>query len=235
MNIRQITPRPVKIGWQLLKRFVKYRLGRSGIRFARTGSFEPTPGRIEVTQPVRRSYLYENKLANLKLAGSKVGRFVVEPGETFSFWKAVGPPTARRGFMPGRNLIGGKLQEDYGGGLCQLSGLLYHLSLLAGLEINERHNHSTDIYQDEERFTPLGADATVVYGYKDLMVRNNLEAPCYFSIVVEEARVTGSLHCGEELVLRELEFRLVRQTMKEKEILTLDSEEEILGRSIYKF
>jgi vancomycin resistance protein VanW len=233
MNLRQITPRPLKIGWQLLKRFAKYQIGRSDIRFATAENLDLYPARITVNQAVRRSYLYANKLANLRLAGARVGRFVVRPGETFSFWRAVGPPTARRGFLPGRNLIGGELKEDYGGGLCQLSGLLYHLALLSGLEIIERHNHSTDIYQDHERFTPLGADATVVYGYRDLMVRNTFDASVYFSVVVEDDRVDGSLHCRDEMTARALEFRLVRVAKDEKEVLTLDEYGEILCRSVY--
>jgi vancomycin resistance protein VanW len=233
MNLRQITPRPLKIGWQLLKRFVKHRLGRQHIRFANTTGFSPMMPQIRIEQTVRRSYLYENKLSNLRLAGERVGRFVVRPGETFSFWRAVGPPTARRGFLPGRNLIGGELKEDYGGGLCQLSGLLYHLALLSDLEVVERHNHSTDIYQDHERFTPLGVDATVVYGYRDLMVRNTLNASVYFSVMVEDDRVIGALHCKEELSARELEFRLVRMAKDEKEVLTLDGDGEILCRSVY--
>ncbi|MCX8211794.1 MAG: VanW family protein [Lewinella sp.] len=233
MNSRQITPRWLKIGRQLLKRFLKYQVGRPDIRFAVAVPTHPVPFRVSVTQAVRRSYLYENKISNLRLAGVRVGRFVVQPGETFSFWRAVGPPTARRGFLPGRNLIGGELKEDYGGGLCQMSGLLYHLSLMAGLEIVERHNHSTDIYQDHERFTPLGADATVVYGYRDLMVRNTLDDAVYFSVTVEDDQVIGMLHCAGEITVRELEFRLVWEDGQAKEVLTVDGAGEVLCRSVY--
>jgi len=60
------------------------------------------------------------------------------------------------------------LALDYGGGLCQLSGIIYHAVLEAGLEILERHPHSLDIYTATTRYTPLGSDAAVVYGHKDL-------------------------------------------------------------------
>lgn len=234
MNLRQITPRSLKIGWQLLKRFCRYRIGRSALRFTQEAMAETLLTRITVIQPIFSSYLYQNKLSNLRLAGKQVEKFCILPGETLSFWRCVGPPSARRGFLPGRNLVGGKLREDFGGGLCQLSGLLYHLSLLAGLDIIERHNHSTDIYREGERFTPLGADAAVVYGYRDLMVRNSLNNPLYFSIKVAEDSVTGSLHCAEELLTRDLEFRLVSKTPDEKEVITVDGDEGILSRSIYK-
>jgi vancomycin resistance protein VanW len=48
-------------------------------------------------------------------------------------------PTSARGFLPGRSLLAGELRPDYGGGLCQLSGLIYNVSLMAGLEVLERH------------------------------------------------------------------------------------------------
>jgi hypothetical protein len=50
---------------------------------------------------------------------------------------------------------------------------VYHIGIIAGLDIIERYNHSVDIYTDDTRFAPLGTDATVVYGYKDLRIRNN--------------------------------------------------------------
>lgn len=41
----------------------------------------------------------------------------------------------------------------------------------------ERHPHSQDIYTDATRFAPLGADATVVYGYKDFRFEQTLTVP----------------------------------------------------------
>ena len=41
-----------------------------------------------------------------------------------SFWRVVERPTQARGFQPDRSLLGGQLVADYGGGLCQFSGLL---------------------------------------------------------------------------------------------------------------
>lgn len=49
--------------------------------------------------------------------------------------------------------------------------------------IVERHSHSIDIYQEHERFTPLGSDATVVYGYKDLQFQNNLNIPLQIQVL----------------------------------------------------
>jgi hypothetical protein len=94
-----------------------------------------------------------------------------------SFWHVVGRPSVARGFLPGRSLLAGELRPDYGGGLCQLSGLIYYASLMAGLTIVERHPHSRDIYDEQMRYAPLGADATVAYGFKDLRVLSSLSFP----------------------------------------------------------
>jgi vancomycin resistance protein VanW len=233
MTFRNLVPKSVKIGWQLLKRFGKYRLLRRDIRFARSVTGPELPVRLAQAQPVREGPGYQNKLANLRLAGKRVGEVLVRSGETFSFWRTVGPATKARGFLPGRNLVGGVLREGYGGGLCQLAGLLYHLSLLAGLEIVERHNHSVDIYREADRFTPLGSDATVVYGYRDLMVRNDTAGDLRFWVAVADNEIRATLRSVSPLTARDVTFKRVRESDGEREVLTLDGNGEVLCRSVY--
>lgn len=148
----------------------------------------------------------------------------------------VGLPNKKNGFKKGRNIIAGKLQEDYGGGLCQISGMIYHLSLLAGLEILERHNHSMDIYEESERFTPLGADATVVYGYKDLRIINNQTCPIQFKFIVKQDGFIGYLQSAEKILQREIIFKRKYQSNK-VEVTTQQLEgnkKMILNQSIYQ-
>jgi vancomycin resistance protein VanW len=133
---------------------------------------EEFPFFLEEVQAIRHGAYSENKIHNLKLAAEKIERLLIEKDEIFSFWKAVGFPDKKNGYSKGRNLVEGQLAVEYGGGLCQLSGMIYILSLRAGFSIIERHAHSLDIYTEQERFTPLGADATVAYAYKDLRVMN---------------------------------------------------------------
>ena len=126
---------------------------------------------ISLKQAIQNNQGIENKLFNLRLAASKINEVIIRPGQTFSFWRIIGSPDQH--YQKSRAIIGGKLVEDNGGGLCQICSAIYHISLIAGLEIVERHSHSIDIYSDTTRFTPLGTDATIVYGYKDLRIRNN--------------------------------------------------------------
>lgn len=148
---------------------------------------------LRLEQRVLLTDYIQAKLHNIETARGSLENLPVPPGGVLSFWHVVGRPTAKRGFWPGRSLLGGRLKPDYGGGLCQLSGLLYYLSLQAGLEIAERHPHSVDIYDDTERYAPLGADATVAYGFKDLRVLNTLCAPICFRVSISHTSLNGSL------------------------------------------
>jgi len=169
--------------------------------------------RITITQRINISDWAENKKYNLLLAISKFRNLPIYPGKIFSFWHSVGNPSKKAGYRMGINIIKNKLDFDYGGGLCQLSGLLYHLSLAAGLTIVERHPHSVDLYTEETRYTPLGADATTAYGYKDLRLLNNLEIPICFRTKIEGNLLIGSLCAAESLKEYELKFS---STVKDK-------------------
>ncbi len=166
------------------------------------------PERITITQRINISEWAENKKHNLRLAVATFQDLPLDPGEVFAYWHYVGNPTERAGYKVGINIIASKLGFDVGGGLCQLSGLLYHLALTAGLEVIERHPHSVDLYTEETRYTPLGADATSAYGYKDLRLRNNRGFPICFRVRIEETELIGSLCSPENIEEHQLEFPL---------------------------
>ena len=113
-----------------------------------------------------------NRSTNLKLASNSINGVVVLPGETFSYNKTLGPRTAAAGYKLASIYSGGQEVDGLGGGICQISSVLYNVVLLANLEIVERHNH---------QFLPLyisaGRDATVVYGALDFQFKNNRKYP----------------------------------------------------------
>lgn len=162
---------------------------------------------IETVQAINATSYSENKRHNLALASERINHVLIQPGELFSFWYSIGKPDQRKGYLPGRSLVKQQLQAEYGGGLCQLSGLLYILALKAGLQIVERYPHSIDIYTDETRFAPLGSDATVVYGYKDLRFINSLEQPICFNVIVKEDAVIGQLCTQNAIEEYQIEFK----------------------------
>jgi vancomycin resistance protein VanW len=170
----------------LLRNWKDIRTGTRNRLIQKTAKRQHWPVCIQLQQAIHVNEYSENKQHNLRLAIENMEGLIIEPGRIFSFWHLTGAPTAARGYKGGRNLVGDVLVIDIGGGLCQLSGIIYQLCLLSGMKIIERYPHSKDIYTDDTRFTPLGTDATVVYGYKDLRVENNYSFPVCFSFKVKD-------------------------------------------------
>lgn len=76
---------------------------------------------------------------------------MVQPGETLSYWKLIGRPTYRKGYLDGVLLKNGTVQYGCGGGLCQLSNLIFWMTLHTPLEVKERHRHGYDVFPDSNR------------------------------------------------------------------------------------
>ncbi|MGE8434269.1 VanW family protein [Chryseobacterium joostei] len=162
---------------------------------------------IKLQQIIKKGAFHHNKIHNLKVVGNKINNLVIHPGEVFSFWKMIGKPSEKNNFKEGRNLIKNNISSDVGGGICQFSSILYFLSLQSGLKILERFPHSMDIYKEEERFTPLGSDCTVVYGYKDLQIQNIFPFPVQIKCMINDDELHLSLISPKELRVQEIEFK----------------------------
>lgn len=113
-----------------------------------------------------------SRTANLRIATRKINEYVVQPGETFSYNKALGKRSVENGYKEAAVFENGGVTNGIGGGICQISTTLYNAVLQANLEIVERHNHSfVTSYADP------GKDATVVYGALDFKFKNNRKYP----------------------------------------------------------
>jgi len=136
----------------------------------------------------------ENRVSNLQLAASKIHQLQIEPGQIFSFCNCVGDPTLRNGFKAGPVFVRGQVQTGIGGGLCLIATNLFHTFLVSGCQILERHCHSIDAY-GSDRFYQLGQDASISYGYKDLLVRNHSAVALQLRLQVlpETGQVVSSL------------------------------------------
>ena len=150
-----------------------------------------------ILNPAFQRHVYDNKMHNLALVRSRLDGVTMRPGELFSFWRLVGQPDEAHGFKVASNFIGGKLGFAEGGGICQLTSALYNAALLAGLDILERHAHSIDAY-GPSRYVPLGRDATVVYGYKDLQFWNATAVPMTLRILINPDHAEVAF-CAPEL------------------------------------
>lgn len=133
-----------------------------------------------------------NKITNLKIAVQKLDRIVIHPGETFSYWKLIGKTTRKKGYVPGMVLFCGTYKMATGGGLCQLSNLIYWMTLHTPLTITERYRHSYDVFPDSNRTQPFGSGATCVYPYRDLMLTNNTNSDFELRVWVGDKYLEGA-------------------------------------------
>lgn len=132
----------------------------------------------------------ENGNTNMALALNYVNGTTIGPGETFSFNGIVGDSTNNsRGFVKAGVIANGKLQEDYGGGICQASTTIYGAAIRSNLTIVERHNHMWP-----STYVPIGQDAAVDYGIQDFQFRNDTDYPVYIECGMEGTRLTATIY-----------------------------------------
>ncbi|MCL2487076.1 MAG: VanW family protein [Oscillospiraceae bacterium] len=179
-----------------LKRYRLWLFG--GLRFARQS---PQPLAYTVfthATPLLRKLkdvemiLQYNKIVNLKIAVKKLDGITLAPGETFSYWKAIGRPAKRKGYLKGMVLRNGGFYAATGGGLCQLSNLIFWMTAHTPLTVTERHRHGYDVFPDASRTQPFGSGATCFYNYGDLMIRNDTQQTFRLHIEVGEKNLTGT-------------------------------------------
>jgi vancomycin resistance protein VanW len=183
------------------KRYLKWIF--SGIKFAKIGAEQFIEEQfiyehISHKTPLLRKlkdvdmYLQYNKIVNLKIAVSKINRVIVNPGEIFSYWKLIGRPTKRKGYLKGMVLTNGSFMAGTGGGLCQLSNLIYWMTIHTPLTVVERHRHGYDVFPDSYRTQPFGSGATCFYNYGDLMIKNDTDQPFQLCLEVTENELKGA-------------------------------------------
>ena len=141
-------------------------------------------------------WMQENKVTNLRLASARVNGIVLRPGQTFSYWYLIGRPTARKGYLPGMLLRNGRAVAGVGGGLCQLSNLIFWMTLHTPLTVTERHRHGYDVFPDSDRTQPFGSGATCFYPYGDLMIRNDTADDYQLLVTVGEHDLIGEWRCS---------------------------------------
>ncbi|HST81634.1 MAG TPA: VanW family protein [Kineosporiaceae bacterium] len=161
-----------------VRREIQWRSCGSTLRLER-GSAESYPHAVmEHETPLFRQLagvdqqLQRNKVVNLRLALERLDGLILPPGQRFSFWWHVRKATARRGFLDGVVLSHGQVVAGVGGGLCQLTNLIYWMTLHTPLTVVERWRHSYDVFPDTGRTQPFGSGATCAWPVLDLQITN---------------------------------------------------------------
>lgn len=141
--------------------------------------------------------LQQNKVTNLRLAAKTINGLVIAPGETFSYWRCVGKPTAQKGYLPGLVIAIGSFRADVGGGLCQLANLIHWLVLNSPLTVTEIHHHSDALFPDSERRIPFGTGTSVFYKNVDYQFKNTTNQPVQLRIWLDDTYLYGELRAKQ--------------------------------------
>lgn len=129
-----------------------------------------------------------NRVYNIKVAAQALDGQEVKPGQVFSFNKIVGPRSQEAGYKLAPTILNNEFIDSLGGGVCQVSTTLYNSLLLADVEIIERSSHSLVV-----SYVPLGQDAAVSYGGKDLRFKNNYDTSLLIKTKVVGNTITFKL------------------------------------------
>lgn len=136
-------------------------------------------------------WLQHNKVKNLAIAAERINGIVIRPGETFSYWRSIGSTSKRKGYVDGMILFYGKVTTGTGGGLCQLSNLIYWMTLHSPLTVTERYRHSYDVFPDAKRSQPFGSGATCAYNYLDLQIKNETNQNFQLVVYLTDTHLVG--------------------------------------------
>lgn len=115
------------------------------------------------------------KITNISNGAQLIDGITLYPDEEFSFDAYAAPYTVGNGYALGKAYSGGKLVDDVGGGICQVSSTLYNAVLRSELEVTMRYNHSMIV-----GYVPISSDATLAESAgKDFRFKNDQDVPVY--------------------------------------------------------
>ncbi|MBR1731752.1 MAG: VanW family protein [Ruminococcus sp.] len=126
---------------------------------------------VGLSNATSTSYNTENGNTNMAVALKACNGSVIEPGATWSFNECTGDSNdPKNGYKKATVITDRKLEEGYGGGICQASTTIFQAGALANMGIAERHNH---YWASGYAFS--GEDATIDYPNLDIKLTNPTE------------------------------------------------------------
>jgi len=175
----QTTPTRLQAAWfwlrtrrQIVRKGCRNLFDRQQRRWPAAATLAAAPIRAQSRTPLwddgraDEFILVAGKVHNLRLAARAFHAIEVPAGACLSFWRQLGRPSARRGFVAGREIREGCVIPTIAGGLCQISNALAGCAAQAGFELVERHAHSARVAGSD-----AAPDATVFWNYIDLKIR----------------------------------------------------------------
>lgn len=130
-----------------------------------------------------------NRASNLAVAAEALDGTLIMPGDALSLNKVLGDTENDPAYAEAPAFDGSSVIFERGGGICQLASALYVAAIQADLGIAERHPHTMAC-----DYVALGLDATISYGEKDLVVRNDSATPVRIDASAQGQSVTVSIN-----------------------------------------
>ena len=133
----------------------------------------------------------ENKTRNknIMVGAKKLDGFTIYPGQKFSCNAHLAPWTEANGWYNAGTIVGSKVEDSLGGGICQVASTLYNALLRAEIKVVKRFPHSLSV-----GYVDFAADAALAGDYKDLVFENNTDAPIYLQSHFDGVSLTFNIY-----------------------------------------
>ena len=133
------------------------------------------------------------RVNNMKIATNSVNGTLLMPGEEFSYNKAIGKTTPENGYQQAGAYVAGEVVQEYGGGVCNISTILYRAAMRANLKSSLRYNHSMMVSYAEPSL-----DATVYEGEIDYRFVNTYDFPIYIEGYMTSNTIVFNIYGNKE-------------------------------------
>lgn len=130
-----------------------------------------------------------DRAINVGNGAKKINASLLYPGDTLSVNKVCGPFTIENGYAVGGAFENGQIVDSIGGGICQVSTTLYNAALFSEVGIEKRFAHSMVV-----TYVDVSRDAAIAGDYKDLVIKNTLNAPIYIEGIISGRNITFRIY-----------------------------------------
>lgn len=140
------------------------------------------------------SYNTKNGNINMATAMKACNGSIIEPGATWSFNACTGDSNdPANGYKKATVITDHKLEEGYGGGICQASTTIFQAAAFANMDITERYNHYW-----ASAYASAGEDATIGYPDIDLKLTNPTDYQMFIECTMEGAELRCNIYGVQE-------------------------------------
>ena len=160
------------------------------------------------TTTVSGGELNETRNKNIAVGVKKLDGHTIYPGEEFSCNEHLAPWTEANGWHNAGTYVGNKVEDSLGGGICQVSSTLYNALLRAEIKVLKRFPHSMSV-----SYVDFAADAALAGDYKDLVFKNNTDAPIYVQGNYNGSSITFNIY-GHDTRKKWHEVKYVSELIK---------------------